>query len=154
MVLTALNVSAAKKKGGMQKVYVFGFVSSFTDSLAYMTDVQTLDASYVTSSGLLTERALYSLQLYGFVSERKGLQNATSAVFYALKAPQIAKKHQKVKKLYMQDPNVRLVMLTDDEFIFMPEEHEEEVIMTEVTGEEAGKKADKKAKKSKRGGKK
>ncbi len=150
MVLTALNVSAAKKKGGMQKVYVFGFVSSFTDSLAYMTDIQTLDASYVTSSGLLAERTLYSLQLYGFVSEQRGMQNPTSAVFYALKASKIAKKHQKVKKLYMQDTNVRLVMLTDDEFIFMPEEHEEEEVTTEVTEEKAGKKA----KKSKRGGKK
>lgn len=156
----SFSVSAKKKSGGIQKVYVFGFASSFTDSLAYMTDVQTLDSAYVLNNGFLADRGLYSLQFYGHVNEKRGVENPTSTVFFDVKPQKLAKKYEKVKRMYQKDPNVKLVIVDRDEFGFTCEEYTEELVL-ETSEEEAaaaaeGQPADegKKDKKKKRGGKK
>ena len=156
----SFSVSAKKKSGGIQKVYIFGFASSFTDSLAFMTDVQELDSAYVLNNGFLADRALYSLQFYGHVNEKRGVENPTAAVFFDVKPQKLAKKYEKVKRMYQKDPNVRLVIVGKEEFGFTAEEYAE-TLMVEVSEEEAaavteGRPADdgKKDKKKKKEGRK
>lgn len=156
----SFSVSAKRKSGGIQKVYVFGFASSFTDSLAFMTDVQTLDSAYVMNNGFLADRALYSLQFYGHVNEKRGVENPTSTIFFDVKPQKLAKKYEKVKRMYQKDPNVRLVIVDREEFGFTCEEYAEELVV-ETSEEEAAAAAEggqpasdegKKDKKKKRGG--
>lgn len=157
MLVASTSVCVAKKKtAGMKKVHLFGFCSAFNDSVAYLTDVQTLDSTYVLSSGFLAERALYSLQLYGYANEKRGMANPTAAIFFDLKPQKLAKKYQKVKKLYQSDPNVKLILLTDDDFMFIPEEHEEQIVMevaesaANAASQAGNAKKNKKTKKSKK----
>ncbi len=145
LVMVAVSANAAKKKGGYQKAYVFGFASSFVDSVAYLTDVQELDSAYILPNGFISDRQLYSLQLYGHVNEKRGVENPTAAFFFALSPKKIAKKYQKVKSLYIDNPNLTLVILPKDEFRFHAEEYME-VLVTETaeTPEPEGKKSKKK----------
>lgn len=124
LLLLCVACSAqAQKKAEMQKVYVFGFSSSFTDSLAYITDVQVLDSAYIEPNGFLADRVLYSLQLSGYLYEQRGLQNPTTAFFFADKRSKVEKKYLKVKRLQQKNSNVKLIPLGVDEFRFRPEEY-------------------------------
>ena len=164
LLFVAVAVEAsAEKKPVMQKVYMFGFASSFTDSLAYLTEVQELDSVYVMPNGFLADRPLYSLQLYGFVNEQRGVAYPTAAVFFDVKSKKLAKRYQKVKRMYQDNPNLKLVVLTREEFGFRPEEYMESIVM-EADGENGagdtpekeesavGKKKTKKQKKDRKGG--
>lgn len=143
LLLAAVNVCEAKKKqGGYQKVFAFGFASSFTDSLAYITDVQEVDSVYILSNGFIADRALYSLQLYGYVNEQKGVENPTTAFFFSPKAKTLVKKFNKVKNMYMKHPDLKLEVLTREDFIFKAEEYIEQIV-TE-TLDENGQPMDKK----------
>lgn len=152
LLLAAVNVCEAKKKqGGYRKVYAFGFASSFTDSLAYLTDIQEIDSAYVLPNGFIADRSLYSIQLYGHVNEKLGMENPTTAFFFSLENKKLEKKHNKVKNMYLQHPDVRLMMLSRNDFAFKAEEYMEPIIMETVEGEDGqpqGKKAQKAAKKA------
>lgn len=130
---------------------MFGFAASFVDSVAYMTDIMEVDSAYVLPNGFLGGRAFYSIQLYGHVNEKHGVENPTAAVFFDVKPKKVAKKFQKVKRNYMQHPTLKLVMIGQDEFRFTREEYEEQLIMEEevvAPEEKKGKKS-----KAKKGGK-
>lgn len=155
------SVSAKKKSGGMQKVYVFGFASSFSDSLAYISDVQVLDSAYILPNGFLADRGLYSLQFYGYVNEQRGMENPTAAVFFDVKAQKLAKRYEKVKRMYQKDPNISLVVLGKGDFRFKCEEYMEELVVETPTEEQEAVKPEvqsapdkKKGKKQKKGDKK
>lgn len=146
LVLTAVSAEAKKKQGGYQKAYVFGFASSFTDSVAYLTDVQELDSAYIMPNGFIADRHLYSLQMYGYVNEKLGVKTPTVAFFFALNRKKIDKKFQKVKSMYLGSSNVKLEMVNREDFHFTSEEYMETLITESEEGVEA--KAD--AKKSKK----
>lgn len=124
----AFSAGARKNSGGKQKVYIFGFASSFADTVAYMTDVQELDSAYVMGNGFLADRALYSLQFYAHVNEKRGVANPTTAVFFSPKAKTLQKKYQKVKQKYMKDPSLELVIVPRNEFAFEVEEYMETIV--------------------------
>lgn len=137
LMIVAVSAEAKKQKGGYQKVYCFGFASSFTDSLAYLTDVQELDSAYIMPNGFIADRQLYSLQLYAHVNDKRGVENPTTAFFFSTKAKPLAKKYQKVKKLYMQESNLQLVIMGRDEFMFKPEEYVETLVTETVEDQPA-----------------
>ena len=127
LVLFSLGVQA-EKKPKMQTVYIFGFSASFTDSPAYLTEVMQLDSAYVTQKGFLADRSLYSLQLENYIQEKHNLLNTTNAVFFSVKKKSLAKKYDRVKRMYQSGENLRLNLLHAEDFRFLPQEYIETVI--------------------------
>ena len=127
LVLFSLGVQA-EKKPKMQTVYIFGFSASFTDSTAYLTDVMQLDSAYVTQKGFLADRSPYSLQLENYIQEKHNLLNTTNAVFFSVKKKSLAKKYDRVKRMYQLGENLRLNLLHAEAFRFLPQEYIETVI--------------------------
>ena len=61
LVVCTTDVTAKPKQ---TKLYIFGVSMNFTDSLTYMTDIQTLEHAYVDSkTGFMYDRSIYSQQL-------------------------------------------------------------------------------------------
>ena len=129
VLLSAFSIGMqAEKKPRMQTVYIFGFSASFTDSLAYLTDVMQLDSAYVTTKGFLADRSLYSLQLENYVQEKYNLLHTTNAVFFSLKKNTLDKKYDRVKRMYQSGENLKLNLLHTEDFRFLPQEYIETVI--------------------------
>lgn len=120
-VLLGVALSAhAEKKPKMQTVYVFGFSASFTDSVAFLTDVMRLDSAVILPNGFLADRSLYSLQLENFVLENYRVQNSTNAVFFSTNKKTMDKKYNKVNHMYQRSENLALIFVGEDEFRFTP----------------------------------
>ncbi len=119
---TAPNVNA-KDMPTRKRVYMFGFAASFTDSLAFMTDVIAVDSAYVHKNGFLADRTLYAAQLDMYLQTQMGLNDMTCVVFFNEKRGDLEKKFLKVKKRYQKDQTVRLDMLGADLFVFEAEDY-------------------------------
>lgn len=121
ILLGVVLIARAEKKPTMQPVYIFGVSMSFTDSVAYVTDVVKVDSAWITPKGFLVDRTLYSLQLEGFVTEHRQSKQSTNAVFFDVKEDKIVKKLNRVKKLYQTNRDVRLLNIPKAEFTFKAE---------------------------------
>ena len=136
---------AANSQPRQQKVYMFGVAQSFTDSLAYITDIQEVDA-YIMPNGFLSERSLYTLQLNNYLVTYRGREHMTCAVFFNTKKSKAEKKMDKVRKKYRKGfLGTKLIELRIDEFKFKPEEW----VAPYVNGDEEKPKEEKKKKKKK-----
>lgn len=125
LVCCGLGLSASAKSK-LNKVYMFGFAASFTDSVVYITDIQSVDSAYLDArTGFLAERSLYSTQLQYFIEKTFGKVNATCAVFYNVSRKKLEKEFLSVRKQYGTDRTVVLKPIGSDEFRFQTEEHHE-----------------------------
>ena len=83
--LVGMSLSAKVER---TTVYIFGFSASFTDSVAYITDVQQLDSAYIeTKYDFLMDRVVYSDQLQTYLEAVKQMPNSTCTVFFHTKKP-------------------------------------------------------------------
>lgn len=125
-----------KKEHGpeMSKVYMFGFSASFTDSVAFVTDVMEVDSVYLRSKYILVDRPLYSIQLEDYVTNVCHVQNSTNTVFFSKKKKNIDKKYGKVNKLYKDANHLALVTLKQSDFRFKPEEYIESSVVEQEDG--------------------
>lgn len=142
-VLITLSPTTAKaKRIVVPHVYVFGLSASFTDSLVYFTDIQTLDSAWVEKkTGFLQDRDQYSYQLRDYLSTKLQQPHRTCIVFYSQKLEKLQKKLQKVRRLYAhpkegaQHFDVRQIGAAD--FKFMVIDLSEEIAMEEQQEVEA-----------------
>ncbi len=125
----ALAQMAGAAKPECRRVYVFGFAASLTDSVAYITDIQTLDTAYVYKNGFLADRSLYSMQLNNYLLTTLHRDNMTCMVFFDAKRSKLEKKYLKVRKNYRTSHAVVLSPLGSDAFLFRCEEWIEPVEM-------------------------
>lgn len=136
-------------------VYMFGFSASFTDSVAYITDIQQLDSAYIdTKTDFLMDRVVYSEQLQTYVEAMELMGNCTCSVFFHTKKNKLQEEYEKIKKRYREDQGVVLKELEPGSFVFVSPVYmppsagivEPESDSTAVKGK-AKKKSEKKAKK-------
>lgn len=107
----------------LTQVYMFGFAASFTDSVAYITDIQMVDSAYVyKKTGFLADRTLYASQLSSWLLTNLQRENMTCVVFFSPKRASLEKQFAKVKKKYQTGQAVVLTPLTSDTFQFTGEE--------------------------------
>lgn len=96
-LLLSLTIQA---KNEMRKTYVFGFASSFNDSIVYFTDIQEIDSAWVTSKNkFLISRENYSYQLRDYLSAQ-GLENRTCMVEYSNDPKKLEKSWNKLYSKY------------------------------------------------------
>lgn len=101
-------------------VYMFGFSASFTDSVAYITDIQRLDSAYIdTKTDFLMDRVVYSEQLQTYMESMELVGNSTCSVFFHTKKNKLQEEYEKVKKRYREDQGVVLKELEPGSFVFV-----------------------------------
>ncbi len=122
LFVLGLIESAAAYEPMRRKVYMFGFGASFTDSVAYITDVQAIDSAYIHPNGFLADRTLYGVQLDVYLQTVLNKKNMTCVVFFDKSKSKVEKKYLKIKKKYLKDHAVVLTPIGRDEFKFKREE--------------------------------
>ena len=123
-VLAAPLVAWAGSQARMQKVYMFGFAASFTDSIAYQTDVQAIDSAWLEGKKeFLVDRSLYSLQLQYYVEGQLRTATSICTVFYHKNPRKMQKLWAKVKKRYEKAEGLTLKTLGKQDFAFKAEQY-------------------------------
>lgn len=83
------------------KGYMFGFIANFTDSVVYLTDIQTVDSVwYDDKSKILLGRSSYSNQLRDYFANKLNKPHRTCVTIFALTRKDAEKKYLKMRKLY------------------------------------------------------
>ena len=125
LLLLALPLAVvAGPQARLQRVYIFGFAASFTDSIAYQTDVQMLDSAWIESKhGFLVDRALYGLQMQYYVEGQLKNSNSICTVFYHKNPRKLQKLWNKVQKRYAKAEGLKLQPLSKEQFAFSCEEY-------------------------------
>jgi hypothetical protein len=105
------------------KMYMFGFVASFNDTIVHFTDVQEVDSVWIESkSDFLLGRELYAQQLRDFMRSNKQLGHRTCIVMYDRNRSKLEKKFIKMRKLYTKSKDGRqhfeVYYLNNGEFKF------------------------------------
>lgn len=116
LTLFSGDIFAKPKK---TKVYVFGISTNFTDSITYITDIQTLEAAYIeTKTGFLYDRSIYAQQLQIWVEQVKLQPYTTCAIFFNESKSKLEKKYKKIQDKYYKDQSTIVQLLEPEEFEF------------------------------------
>ena len=100
-------------------VYMFGFSASFTDSVAYITDVQRVDSAYIdTKTDFLLDRVVYSDQLQVFMESLNVMKDCTCAVLFSTKKSKLEEEYKRLRKRYQEDGGIVLKDLAAGQFKF------------------------------------
>ena len=100
-MLAALIPATSQAKGyAREKIYMFGFAASFSDTIVHFTNIQTIDSAWIeTKSNFLMGRQQYSTTLRDYLT-KKQMPYRTCVVFYDKSLKKLQKKYLKMKKLY------------------------------------------------------
>ncbi len=102
LLLVLGTLTAIAKDGNEKQAYVFGFATSFMDSVVYVTPIQTLSpVKWLPRTHLLDQRKVYSEQMRYYLNNQN-LTDRTIVVFWDKKRKNVEKRWQKLKKRYTQ----------------------------------------------------
>ena len=126
-------VQKVVKEPVMQRVGMLGFAVSFKDSVVCLTDIQTLDSTYIEPDhGFLHDRSLYSLQLQMHL-EKAGYRNAVCTVLFNKKPHKLNRAVRKIRKKFERDASFRIKEVPVSEFRFKAEEYRPVILEEETT---------------------
>lgn len=126
IALLALCTTDAVAKPKQAKVYVFGVSINFTDSVTYITDVQTIDPAYIdTKTGFLYDRSIYSQQLQIWIEYNMKQPNTTCSIFFSKNKSKLESKYVKVRDKIRKDDSTVLKTIDTGKFKFIPQEWSE-----------------------------
>jgi hypothetical protein len=124
MAMTAMLPNQTQAKSIVApKAYMFGFVANFSDSVIYITDIQTVDSVwYDHKTKFLEGRSTYSNQLREYFANTLNQPHRTCIVVFGLTRKEIEKKYLKMRKPYTGKYASRyeLRTLNENEFRFKP----------------------------------
>lgn len=122
-------------------VYMFGFSASFTDSVAYVTDMQQLDSAYIEAKqNFLIDRVVYSDQLQTYLEAMNLMQNCTCTVFFDTKKSKLEETYEKIRKRYIEDKGIVLKTLEPGAFKFQSPAYTPQSFAQETEQPKSGKK--------------
>ena len=110
------------------KIYMFGFASSFNDSIVYLTDIQTVNAYLVNNrTKFLANREDYSYQLRNYL-QSNGLEAfPTCITMFAENEKDATKKYLKLKERYEKSKKkYSIKSLKDSQFKYTPVEPDQQ----------------------------
>ena len=87
---------------------MFGVSLSFTDSVAYFTEIQHIEGAIIENN-MLPNRHLYAYELKDYMSYNEDKPGRTSFIYFSDKRSKLEKKELKVRKklLYNSEKTVR-----------------------------------------------
>lgn len=117
--LLFLTADAQEVTKGTGKIYMFGVSQQLADSVIYITAINELDSiDLEKKTSFLPYRAVFSFQLEDFLETKLFLEQQTSCVFFSENRKKLSKKLYKVKKLYLDNPEKKIVVLDETYFKF------------------------------------
>lgn len=126
IALLTLCTTDAVAKPKQTKVYVFGVSINFTDSVTYITDIQTIDPAYIeTKTGFLYDRSIYSQQLQIWIEYNMNQPNTTCTIFFSKSKSKLENKYVKVRDKIRKDESTVLKTIDAGKFKFIPQEWSE-----------------------------
>ena len=96
-VLLLSSAFTLKDKG---QVYIAGVAASFSDSIVYFTDIQTVDSVVLDNHGFLPGRARLSSQLKTYLEDKESLPNRVCLVYFSENRDKLEKQIKKIKEKY------------------------------------------------------
>lgn len=98
IVMLVLLVFTASAKSDNKGVYVMGVSISFSDTIAYFTEVQLIEGVKLDKgTKFLPDRQHYAHELQDYMAVQEGVPNRTSIVLFAKSEKSLKKKEAKVK---------------------------------------------------------
>ena len=164
LAFLATVAAPAKKKDttpeDQNKVYIFGFATTFDSDVVYITDIQELDSAFILKSGFLYSRDSYSYQLREHM-RKEGVENAVTMVSFSGKKEKLEKRYLKLKKRYTNPKKKKgeeqkhyiVNFITADAFKFTAVPADESVIKKDAVWKAEQKELRKKAKAEKKANK-
>jgi hypothetical protein len=110
------------------KIYMFGFASSFNDSIVYLTDIQTVNAYLVNNrTKFLANREDYSYQLRNYLQSNGLEAYPTCITMFAENEKDATKKYLKLKERYEKSKKkYSIKSLKDSQFKYTPVEPDQQ----------------------------
>ena len=119
----------AEAKVKQKPVYLFGFATSFVDSLAFITDVQYIDSAYIdTKTKFLIGRNMYSVQLQDFLAKNEGCKYPVTSIIFGKKKEKVQKRALSIRHRYERDFKLKTVI-----YNFLAESYLEQEIIESPT---------------------
>lgn len=103
---------AGDRKENPVPVYIWGASISFSDTIAYFTEIQKLD-SMVLENGLLPHRQYYAYQLKDYMNFKEDMPGRISVIYFDEKLSRIEKKESKIKKRLLEKDGMSVRYLGD-----------------------------------------
>ena len=101
-----------------RSVYIAGVAASFSDSIVYFTDIQTVDSVVLDNHGFLTGRARLSSQLKTYLEDKESLPNRVCLVYFSENREKLEKQIKKIKEKYMKSKKSYIRELSSESFKF------------------------------------
>ena len=119
LVFVLLVAAPAQAKKTQKSIYAFAVAECFRDTVVCMTEIQLLDdAQQQRKTKFLLGRNAYSQQFKDHLMRQMGLPNRMVALFFSKKRSKVEKRFQKVRKRYLADKKVSLVIVPASDFRF------------------------------------
>ena len=104
VALLALSIAgvndAMAKRRQLSHIYMFGFAASFTDSIVYFTDIQTVDSVWIDDKTFFLQNPeAYSQQLKDYLAASMQ-PNRVCVVMYAPNQKEAEKQYLKIRRIY------------------------------------------------------
>ncbi|MBR1889369.1 MAG: hypothetical protein IJ816_01925 [Alloprevotella sp.] len=114
----SIHLYAKKPKVVGQQISLFGVGISLSDSVIYITPIQTIpEATIDSKTGFLDNRAFYSMQLKNFL-EGQGVTNPICTTFFSTDKQKLNKKLGNVTKHYNRKFPQKLTYVHEGEFTY------------------------------------
>ncbi len=118
----------AKNQPKVTSVSMFGYATSFSDSIVCVTEIQPVDSVWLEPAHkFLMDRSLYSLQLQVYL-EQQGYKNTICTIFYDKNPRKLQRVCRKVQKRARKAEGMRYIDLPASEFRFKAEEYRPVII--------------------------
>lgn len=127
LLITSLSFANLKKDKEKKQAYIFGVATSLTDSVAFITEIQTVDSLMINKDGFIDNEKEYSYQLKQYIIDNQTKEEKVCAVFYNSDPSKIAKEYKKVSnRLKIKDKKiVKTIPKENFKFEFYIEEDKE-----------------------------
>lgn len=114
-VLLLSSAFTLKDKG---QVYIAGVAASFSDSIVYFTDIQTVDSVVLDNHCFLPGRARLSSQLKTYLEDKESLPNRVCLVYFSENRDKLEKQIKKIKEKYIKSKKSYIRELSSESFKF------------------------------------
>lgn len=98
VLIPAVLMAKTPKDNTKHIIYLFGYSTCLSDTVVYITEVQSLDGVELTKEKFLKDRQEYSAQLKTYLEPVCGVAHQTAAVFYGQNKKKVEKKYLKLRK--------------------------------------------------------
>lgn len=124
----------AEAKVKQQPVYMFGFATSFVDSIAYITEIQLIDSAYVdTKTTFLIGRSGYSMEFQDYLDKNENCKHPVTSILFGKKKEKMEKRRLSLIQRYEKDFKLKTVAYSFHPESYIAQEKKESKAVTKTS---------------------